>query len=46
VTNVTPDGHIKARFLPVGESVADLIERLAFRRHRRQIAGARQPRRG
>ncbi|HEY4213846.1 MAG TPA: PilZ domain-containing protein [Steroidobacteraceae bacterium] len=45
VTNVTPDGHIKVRFLPVGETVADLIEKLAFRRHRRQIAGSRQPRR-
>lgn len=46
VTNVTPDGHIKVRFLPMGEAVSDLIEKLAFRRHRRQIAGARQPRRG
>jgi len=46
VTNVTPDGNIKVRFLPVGETVADLIEKLAFRRHRRQIAGSRQPRRG
>ena len=46
VTNVTPDGHLKVRFAPVGEAVADLIEKLAFRRHRRQIAGSRQPRRG
>lgn len=46
VTNVTPDGHIKVKFLPVGEGVSDLIEKLAFRRHRRAIAGARQPRRG
>jgi len=45
VTNVTPDGHIKVRFLPVGEAVADLIEKLAFRRHRRQVAGTRHPRR-
>ncbi len=45
VTSVTPDGHVKVRFAPVGDSVADLIEKLAFRRHRRQIAGARQPRR-
>jgi hypothetical protein len=45
VTNVTPDGHIKVKFLPLGEAVADLIEKLAFRRHRRQIAGARHPRR-
>jgi Atypical PilZ domain, cyclic di-GMP receptor len=46
VTNVTPDGQIKVKFAPVGEAVADLIEKLAFRRHRRQIAGSRQPRRG
>ena len=46
VTNVTPDGHVKVRFAPVGEAVADLIEKLAFRRHRRQIAGSRHPRRG
>jgi Atypical PilZ domain, cyclic di-GMP receptor len=46
VTNVTPEGQVKVRFAPVGEAVADLIEKLAFRRHRRQIAGSRQPRRG
>jgi hypothetical protein len=46
VTNVAPDGQIKVKFLPMGEAVSDLIEKLAFRRHRRQIAGARQPRRG
>jgi hypothetical protein len=46
VTNVTPDGNIKVKFLPMSEAVSDLIEKLAFRRHRRQIAGARQPRRG
>lgn len=41
VTSVTPDGNVKARFIPLGETVADLIEKMAFRRHRRQIAGAR-----
>ncbi|MGH8181801.1 MAG: PilZ domain-containing protein [Steroidobacteraceae bacterium] len=41
VTNVTPDGNVKARFSPLGEAVADLIEKVAFRRHRRQIAGTR-----
>jgi hypothetical protein len=41
VTNVTPDGNVKARFIPLGETVADLIEKMAFRRHRRQIAGTR-----
>ena len=46
VTSVTPEGAIKVKFLPMGEAVSDLLEKLAFRRHRRQIAGARQPRRG
>ena len=41
VTNVTPDGNVKARFSPLSESIADLIEKMAFRRHRRQIAGTR-----
>ncbi|MDE2448915.1 MAG: PilZ domain-containing protein [Gammaproteobacteria bacterium] len=41
VTNVTPDGSVKARFSPLSESIADLIEKMAFRRHRRQIAGTR-----
>jgi len=41
VTSVTPDGNVKARFLPLGETVADLIEKMAFRRHRRQVAGTR-----
>jgi hypothetical protein len=41
VTNVTPDGNVKARFSPMGETVADLIEKMAFRRHRRQVAGTR-----
>jgi hypothetical protein len=45
ITNVTPDGQIKARFTPSGEVVADLIEKLTFRRHRRQVAESRQPRR-
>jgi Atypical PilZ domain, cyclic di-GMP receptor len=46
VSNVTPDGHVKVRFAPVTETVADLMEKLCFRRHRRQIAGSRHPRRG
>jgi hypothetical protein len=29
----------------MGEAVSDILEKLAFRRHRRQIAGTRQPRR-
>ena len=35
-------GFVRARFLALGESVADHIEKLVFRRHRRKIAGARQ----
>lgn len=45
IAAVGPDGRVKARFLPPGEHVADLIEKLAFRRHRRQVAGTRIPRR-
>jgi hypothetical protein len=35
-------GQVRVRFLALGETVADHIEKLVFRRHRRQIAGARQ----
>ena len=35
----------EASFVPPGEATADLLEKLAFRRHRRQVAGVRQPRR-
>jgi hypothetical protein len=45
VVDVTPDGVVTAVTLPPGEAVADLIEKLAFRRHRRRVAGTRQPRR-
>ncbi len=45
LTGVGADGEVTARFAPVGEAVADLLERLIFRHHRRQVAGIRQPRR-
>jgi hypothetical protein len=45
VTQVSADGQVKAAFTPPGESTAELIEKLAFRRHRRQVAGVRNPRR-
>jgi hypothetical protein len=35
-------GFARARFLALGETVANHIEKLVFRRHRRKIAGARQ----
>jgi hypothetical protein len=38
-------GQTRVRFLSLGEVVADHIEKLVFRRHRRQIAGARGIRR-
>jgi hypothetical protein len=43
VKGVAPNTHV--RFLSLGEVVADHIEKLVFRRHRRQIAGARGIRR-
>lgn len=39
------DGNqAKLRFLPMSEAVADLIEKLAFRRHRRHVADSRRTR--
>ena len=43
VSGGTP-GESRVRFLWLGETVADHIEKLVFRRHRRKIAGARQHR--
>jgi hypothetical protein len=45
IVSVSPEGLVKARLTPPGEATADLIEKLAFRRHRRQVAGVRAPRR-
>jgi Atypical PilZ domain, cyclic di-GMP receptor len=43
VANVSQSGELKVRFLPPGEATSDLLEKLAFRRHRRQVAGSRHP---
>jgi len=43
IASVGPDGRIKARFIPPGEHICDLMEKLAFRKHRRQVAGAKHP---
>ena len=43
IASVSPDGKIKVRFVPPGENISDLLEKLAFRKHRRQVAGVRQP---
>lgn len=45
IMRVTPEGEVRVNFTPPGEATADLLEKLAFRRHRRQVAGVRQPRR-
>ena len=37
-------GEARVRFLGLGETVADHMEKLVFRRHRRKIAGSRQQR--
>jgi hypothetical protein len=46
IATVGPDGRVKARIVPPGENIADLMEKLAFRKHRRQIAGTKGPRKG
>jgi hypothetical protein len=43
IASISPEGRIKARFIPPGEHIADLLEKLAFRKHRRQVAGAKHP---
>jgi hypothetical protein len=43
IAGVSSEGRIKAKLIHPGENVADLLEKLAFRRHRRQIAGAKHP---
>ncbi len=43
VVSVGQDGRVKVQFDPMGQTVSDLVEKLAFRHHRRQIAGARHP---
>jgi hypothetical protein len=43
IASVGPDGRVKVRFAALSENVADLLEKLAFRKHRRQVAGIRAP---
>ncbi len=45
VTEASAAGDITVRFLPLEDAVAALIARVAFRRHRRQIAGRLGPQR-
>jgi hypothetical protein len=44
LAKVSAAGEVTVRFAPVGEPVAELLERLIFRHHRRHVAGIRQPR--
>ncbi|HTB67789.1 MAG TPA: PilZ domain-containing protein [Steroidobacteraceae bacterium] len=44
LAKVSAAGEATVRFAPVGEPVAELLERLIFRHHRRHVAGIRQPR--
>ena len=44
-TAVTSAGEFKVRFVPLEDAVASLIGKIAFRRHRRQIAGRLSPQR-
>jgi hypothetical protein len=45
IDSVEPGGLVEARFDPSAKAIADLVEKLAFRRHRRLVAHQRQPRR-
>lgn len=44
VASIGVDRRVKVQFEPVGKPVEDLIEKLAFQRHRRQVAGTRERR--
>lgn len=45
VTAVSPNGEVKVRFEPLDDALAAVIAKIAFRRHRRQIAGRHGPNR-
>ncbi|HTE40131.1 MAG TPA: PilZ domain-containing protein [Steroidobacteraceae bacterium] len=44
IASVSPEGAVKVKFATPGDTIGNLIEKLAFRHHRRQIADARHPR--
>lgn len=44
VSGRDPEGRTRVRFQALSDPVADLIEKLAFRRHRRHVAESRRPR--
>jgi hypothetical protein len=43
VVGMAGEGAYKIKFPPLGETLSDSIEKLAFRRHRRTVAVAKQP---
>jgi hypothetical protein len=45
VTAVSPTGEIKVRFAPLEDALSGILAKIAFRRHRRQIAGRHGPKR-
>lgn len=45
VRSVTPAGEVKVRFTPLDDTLGAVIAKVAFRRHRRQIAGRHHPNR-
>ena len=43
VTTVSPAGEIEVRFAPLDDALSGILAKIAFRRHRRQIAGRHGP---
>jgi hypothetical protein len=44
IASAAPDGILRIKFVAPGDAIGNLIEKLAFRHHRRRIADARHPR--
>ncbi len=44
-TGITSEGEVSVRFAQLEDAVASLLGKIAFRRHRRQIAGRMNPQR-
>ncbi len=44
-TGITGDGEVSVRFVALEDTIASLIGKIAFRRHRRRIAGRLNPQR-
>jgi hypothetical protein len=44
VSGLDAQGRVRVRFFPMSEALGDMLDKLAFRRHRRHVAEARRPR--